>query len=521
MLLTLGLLLAPAFSAPDVEADAAVTLGWSEYRALWTGDPILGGFDLYSPAVPLDRLLIHPEASLTLRPSSAHRIRLVVDGRSMQRVTGYDDAGELIHLWTSDGQLLSDAARERLFFDEASWRWRPGGDPSVDLRVGVLPYSIAGGRLHHESWPGVRFRFDAMRRGLAPLTALARVAVTPKGSTFAALTVQHEPSAFEFVGLEASIASDPHEGIAPMIEDDLGMMVDLWGSTSDAFIDQYEDWVLQGLYGLYGHQADGIWLFSQDLDTFLSLEGSARIAHFSALGRVLAGSWMIDAAVIGGVGEVTLTGHALPADATPHQIAEASWPNEVPYEVFSLAFPVRGFAWDLGVDRLVGDHWRVAGFFQGMSGDRDLVDKALAGEPVTLFLATDHRFTRTRVFPVDVVTRGGGWSGPAGVAGHGLISTGLSVGLWWPRVAASAQLALPMATHRSPIEPCGRIYGLEGDLFVAVRATPWLSFAGEAGAFQPGTFFLDATDPNGDHPFELPIGWRIYGGLTVATPSGT
>ncbi len=514
------LALAPVLAAPVVDTSAEVTVGWSEYRALWTGDPILGGFDLYSPAVPLDRLLVHPTASVTVRPSAAHRFRLVVDGRTLQRVTLLDDAGEPVHLWTSDGQLLADATRERLFLDEASWRWRPGGDKSLDLRVGVLPYAIAGGRLHHESWPGVRLRLDAQRRGWAPLAAVARAAITPQGAGFGALTVQHEPSSFEHLGLEVSLAVDDRVGIAPMFEDDLGMQVDLWRETSDAFIDAHEDWVLDELYKHYGGQVDGVRQFSEDLETYMALGGSVRMAHVAALGRVLLGRWLLDGAVVGGFGSVTLTGRALPGDATPAEVGAADWPDGTAGEPFSLSFPTRGLAWDLGVDRLLGEHWRVAGFFQGMTGDDDLVDKAVAGEPVTMFLATDHRFTRTRVFPVDGTARGGGWSAPAGVAGHGLVSTGVSVGLAWPRVAASAQLALPLATHPSLLEPHGRIYGVEGDVFVAVRPLPWLGLSAEAGAFQPGTFFLDSSDPTANQLRELPLGWRVYTGLTVSGATG-
>ncbi len=518
MLLTAGLLLAPALAAQDVEATAEATVGWSRYDDLWTGDLILGAFQLQSPSRPFDRLLISPRASVTYRPDRAHRLRLVINPRTLQRVSYLDHQLQTQTVWTSDGELLTDAWRERFFLDEASWRWRPDGDPSIDLRVGILPYSIAGGRLLHESWPGVRFRFDAMRRGILPVAALARIAVSPTGSAFGALTLQHEPSSFEFVGLEASMTVDSTVGIAPMFEDDFGMMLELWRTTSDGFFDENQVWAENALAEAYGNDMNGIWVFYEDLQTFMDLSGTARIAHVSALSRLLVKRWMIDAAVVGGLGQVTLTGKAIPPTVNREELS-SEWPGNEFADSFELQFPVRGLAWDLAVDRLLGDHWRIAGFFQGMTGDPLLVEKATSGQPVNMFLATDHRFTRTRVFPVDVAARCGAWSAPAGVAGHGLASTGLSIGLSWPTVAASAQLALPMATHRSPIEPYGRIYGVEADLFVAVRPLSWLSFAGEAGAFKPGTFFLDDTSDDRDTLQELPIGWRVYAGVTVVTPS--
>ena len=65
-----------------------------------------------------------------------------------------------------------------------------------------------------------------------------------------------------------------------------------------------------------------------------------------------------------------------------------------------------------------------------------------------------------------------------------------------------------------------RFYGLEADLLVA--ATPWdsVQLQLEAGLFQPGTFFIDSSDPAGDHPLELPLGWRLIGALTFRGQSG-
>ena len=67
-------LAAPASVLPPVEVDARVDLSWQEYAALWVGDPLLGGFDLYSPPQPLDRLLVGPALQATLRPGAAHRV---------------------------------------------------------------------------------------------------------------------------------------------------------------------------------------------------------------------------------------------------------------------------------------------------------------------------------------------------------------------------------------------------------------------------------------------------------------
>jgi hypothetical protein len=65
-----------------------------------------------------------------------------------------------------------------------------------------------------------------------------------------------------------------------------------------------------------------------------------------------------------------------------------------------------------------------------------------------------------------------------------------------------------------------RIYGLEADLLLAASPGRHLQLQLEGGLFQPGSFFLDSTDPAGDHPFELPIGWRVIGAVTIRAPSG-
>ncbi len=518
MILLSLLLLAPSLRA-SVEADASLTAGWLEYDDLWSGDPILGGFDLASPSDPLNRWLLVPQASVTWRPGVSHRVRVRFNGRSLARVVTLDDDLAIVHVLVSDGVPVSEAWKERLFLDEASWRWRPGGDPASDLRVGILPYGIAGGRFQAESWPGLRYRLDARRRGWAPLAAELRGAATLSGSLQAAVAVRHEPSMFEHVGLELAWTRDGSQGVAPLLENDLGMLTELWADTSGDFIDTYRKYVLEGLAELYGSEADGMRAFQGDLQQFMDLHGEAELFYASAYTRLLVGPVLLDAAVIHGWGRGNLVGNKFEQGTEPGDVGPR-WYEDAPREPFEVDLELRGWAWDLAATFLTEGHWQPGLFFQGMSGEDDLVGRALAGEPVRLFLASDPAFVRTRIFPADAAARSGALDFPPGVAGYGLLTPGAWLAWDRERVGANLQLALPCATRPSPIDPHMRIYGLEADLLLV--ATPWeaLQLQLEGGVFQPGTFFIDGSNPDGDHPLELPIGWRVIGAVTIRSPSG-
>ncbi|NOY27039.1 MAG: hypothetical protein GXP62_14305 [Oligoflexia bacterium] len=512
-MLLLALCISTASAGTIAQAEASLGLGWVEYAALWTGDPILGGFDLYSPPQPLDRLLISPSAMITLRPSDSQRIRIRASGRTLSRLTTIDSNGDIQYLWASDGVPLAQAAAERLFLDEASWRWRPGGDRWLDLRLGILPWSLAGGRMLAESWPGATLRLDAARKGWAPVAVEAHASVTPTGSNTVAMAVRYEPSWLEYVGLEAAYSQDPRQGIAPLVQDDLGMLVELWRGTSGEFIDKNQDWVLSGLYDLYGQEVDGVRAFHEDLKTFVDLDGTARVLHLAASGRVMLGRTLIDAALVHARGQVALSGNGIPGELAPADIDGTSWATQTPTTPFDLRFPVSGWAWDLDLEFLLASHWRISAFFQGMTGEDELLSKALAGETVHVFLATDLAFVRTRVFPWDAALQSGAWSFPPGVAGYGLMTPGTSIDLATDHTSASFQLALPMATEPSPLEPHGQIYGLEADLFLGARAGKHTTLAADFGAFQSGTFFVD--QGGRDTLAELPIGWRLHGSITI------
>lgn len=515
-LLLLISLAAAVAAAPEVEAGLQV--GWLEYGDLWTGDPILGGFDLRSPPAPLDRLLVAPVLTATARAGTAHRFRITASGRTLSRITLLDEDLEVVHVLASDGVPVSEAWRERLFLDEASWRWRPGGDPAVDLRAGILPYAVAGNRLFVESWPGARLRWDAQRQGLAPLVAEARVADTLRGATMAALSVGHEPSLFEFVGVEAAWTRDRLGGVAPLLEQDLGMMLELWRGTSAEFFQRYPDEVLGGLYDLYGHEVDGVRMLQADLATFLDLQGTADLLHLSLLGRVVAGGLLLDGAFVLARGRATVTGWRIP-DGTPWaDVATPAWATDAPREAFTGDLDLRGHAVDLAISGLGAERWPWLVFVQGVSGDADLAQHALSGEPVTAFLATDQRFVRTRLFPVETAGTSGSLSLPPGVAGHGLLTPGLRLGRRWARVEPTLQVALPLAPEPAPLPPHGRIYGLEADLLVTAELAGGTRAFLEGGAFQPGTFFLDASSFDRDHPLELPLGWRVFAGISIAPP---
>ena len=503
-----------------MEAEASLGLAWLEYSGLWAGDPILGGFDLASPSDPLNRWLLVPEASLTWRPGVSHRVRLRADGRSLARVPTLDDELTIVHVLVSDGVPVSEAWRERLFLDEASWRWRPDGDPASDLRVGVLPYGIVGGRFQAESWPGLRYRLDARRLGWAPFALELRGASTLRGTEQAALALRHEPSMFEHLALELAWTRDDHAGVAPLLEQDLGMLTELWAATSDDFIGSYQDYVLDGLSALYGNQADGMRAFHADLQQFMGLSGSAELFYASGFARVLAGPVLLDAAVVHSWGQGRLEGHRFEDGAVPADVS-ADWYAHAPREPWSEVFEIRGWSWDLAASLLVEGAWSPGVFFQGMTGEDDVVARAAAGQPLRMFLASDPAFLRTRIFPADSAARSGALDFPPGVAGHGLLTPGAWLAWDGDPLGAHLQLALPCATRPSPLEPHRRIYGLEADLLVV--ASPWDSVRVqlEGGLFQPGTFFIDSSDVARDHPLELPIGWRVIGAVTTRGQSGS
>ncbi len=502
-----------------MEGEASLSAAWLEYDDLWSGDPHLGGFYLASPADPLDRWLLVPQASLTWRPGIAHRVRVRANGRSLARVPTINDQLEFVHVLVSDGVPVSEAWRERLFLDEASWRWRPDGDPAVDLRAGILPYGIVGGRFQAESWPGLRARLDAQRLGWFPLALELRGADTLRGTRQAALSLRHEPSMFEHLAAELAWSSDATAGVAHVLEQDLGMMTELWADTSGDFIGSYQGYVVDGLSDLYGSQADGMRAFHADLQQFIELRGSAQLLYASAFARVLVGPVLVDAAAVHARGKGSLTGYRFEDGATPSEVG-ADWYQAAPKEPWSMDLELRGWAWDLAFSVLADSRWQPGVFFLGMTGEDDLVGRAAAGEPVRMFLASDPAFVRTRIFPADSAARSGALDFPPGVAGHGLITPGAWLAWDGEHWGANLQLALPCATRPSPLEPHMHIYGLEADLLIA--ATPWeaLQLQLEGGLFQPGSFFIDASNPSADHPLELPIGWRVIAAVTIRTPSG-
>ena len=514
-MLMFALLMAVSTSraSQPVQAWASAGLYGLAYDDLWSGDLLTGGFQLTSPQDPLDWLLFAPQGSVTWRPRRAHRLRLTVNARSLQRYTTVDSELTVVHRLASDGVPLQEAWRERLFLDEASWRLRPGGDPSLDLRLGILPLSAAGGRLLVESWPAARLRLDGARKGWFPATAQGWVAVTPQGTTLATVSLLHEPSMFEHVGVEWSCTRDPHQGIAPLLREDLGMMMDLWRDTSGEFINTWQQQVEAGLYSLYGGQVDGIREFAWDLDTFLALEGQARIHHLTLLASRVLGKVSVDGALIYGFGQASLSGQALPADSAWEDVGVEDWAETAPRTPFQLEMGLRAWAWDAALSSLGDSPWRWTFFFQGMSGDPQLVRHAVDGDPVRLFLASDVDFLRTRMFPADLAARSGALTFPPGVAGHGLMTPGVQLSRDAPRWMGSLELALPMATVPSTLEPNGWIYGLEADLWLAAHLGDRCTPQAEAGLFQPGTFFLGAT--SGDTFSQvLPLGWRVILGLS-------
>ncbi len=489
------------------ELESSLELGWLEYDSLWGGDLLMGGFDLSSPPYLPDRLMLVPQVRFTLRPGEKHRFRVDLDGRTLQRYTSFDEELNLVHGLASDGVPVEEAWKERLFLDEASWRYRPRGDPSMDLRLGVLPFSISGGRFLAESWPGASFRLDAGRLGWIPLALEARGATTARGTVFCALSLLHEPSLFEELGLEISFTRDSNGGITPLLEEDLGMLTELLWDTSSGFMDAHEAWVMSGLYDLYGTSEYGVSLFYDDLKTFLDLDGSASLLHSSLLARKVLGPVFVDLALVHAGGHAEIKGNEIPDSAVPQDLGDENWASVSPREAFSLDLKVSGWAWDLAISSLRSGVWQWLVFFQGMSGDPDPVAKAINGATSTLFLATDQRFLRTALFPVDTASRTGAFSSAPGLSGFGLMTPGLSSVWTTDKCHLGLQVALPMSTSPSPLQQDydAWIYGLEGDLTLSLQpSSNWLMFV-ESGMLAPGDFLGD--------PTTLPMGWRVYAGM--------
>jgi hypothetical protein len=503
-----------------VEARASAGLAWLQYDQLWVGDPILGGFDGRSSVDPLNRVLLSPLVEGTLRQGAAHRWRLRLNGRTLQRATVLDD--DLSPTWTitSDGVPVAEAFRERAFVDEASWRWRPDEGRGVDLRVGMLPFSISGGRFLVESWPGVRVKVDAGKLGGPPLVTDLRAAVRTDGSVQAALQIRRPWSMFEHVGLEVAVVHDV-QGVAPILESDPGLLLGAFGAANAEFLSNNAAEVGAWIDETYLADDDGFGIdrFLGDAREYLDLQSRATLAYGTVSLERLVGPVLVDVALIGQIGSGTLGGRLVPGGVA-FEPPGSDWPQTAPAVPWTHPVAVRAGAFDVAVTWL-GDPIGAFGFVQGASGDPDVVSTTVSESPIGAFLAADQAFVRTRLFPVDAASRGGAWTLPPGVGGHGWLAPGGGLDLSAGPVGMRVQGAVPLATVPTclgcvPADGQGRrVYGVEGGVLAWADVGDAVRPLAEAGVFRPGGFFLDDTDPARDALSDLPTGWRIYAGLSV------
>ncbi|MEQ1568002.1 MAG: hypothetical protein ABMA64_20350, partial [Myxococcota bacterium] len=393
------------------EGWATASVGWLEAGDLWVGDALLGSFDGGSSPFLLDRALFSAAGGWTVRIGGAHRLRLRVDTRTLARSTTLDpDRGGLAHPLTSDGVPWAEAARERAFFDEASYRWRPRGDRSVDLRLGVLPFATGGGRFLVESWPGAQGSVDLGPLGGPPVVAELRAAVpTTGGALQAAARVGIEPSAFDELSIELAVVRD-RDGLAPLLETDPGLLLSTFGQANEVFLDRNLGQVVQWIDQVYLDDPYGLDAFVADAGTFLELGGPAQLWLVSAVGRTQVGRVSLDGLVTGEWGGGTVEGNRVPFDqvwVTP----PADWAVSAPRERWSKDWRVAAIAVDGAATVRIGDGW-VGGWAQAASGDPDLVSTTTDGRAIRAFVAPDQRFLRTRVFPLDAARLGGAWSFP-------------------------------------------------------------------------------------------------------------
>lgn len=506
---------AVAVAAPEAEGFATANVGWLEYRDLWVGDAVLGGFEARSSAFVADRLVLSATGELTLRPDPRYRLRIRPSTRTLRRATVWKADGTLGSVLTSDGVPIGEALRERLLLDELSARWRPLGHRAIEVEAGILPFSIASGRFLAESWPGIDVSVAAGPLGGPPLVADLRAALpTTGGIVQASARIGWEPSAFEGVSLELAVNQDA-SGLVPLVLADPGLLLSTFGRANEVFFDNNARDIVRWIDESYLDDPYGIDRFLFDAATYLDLSGTGRLWYASVLGRGKLGPISLDAATTLSWGHGTVQGNRVPA-ATRWTTPPSDWALVAPRERWSRDWQVVALAADLAASIRWRDSW-VELFFQTASGDRDLVATVSDGQPISAFVAPDQRFLRTRVFPLDAVAMGSGWSLPPGVASLGLHAVGASSGIADERGGARLSSAISSAwtgvcTGCSEGAAPRRRYGEEIDLLGWLSAGP-LAPSAELGLFFPGPFFLDDSDPARDDLGDLPIGWRLFVGI--------
>jgi hypothetical protein len=511
----LGLLAVAQAAPPSLEGWATGTVGWLEYRDLWVGDVLFGGFDARSSAFLTDRLLLSATAELTARLGEHHRLRIRPSTRTLRRETVLRPDGTLGGVLTSDGVPLEQALRERLWLDELSWRWRPRADRAVELKAGILPFSIAHGRFLAESWPGAEARLQTGPLGGPPLVADLRLALpTTGGVVQLAGKVGWEPSSFDNLSLEIAVLDDS-AGIAPLLEADPGLLLSTFGRANEHFFDAHAPEIFQWIADTYLSDPYGFDLFLADAATHMALDGRGRIGYASLLGRTQLGPLSLDAALTGSWGRGTVGGYRVP-DGSPWVTPPSDWATTTPRSRWSHDWRLGAAAADLAATLALGRGW-LEGFGQLATGEPDIVAASAEDLSVRAFLAPDQRFLRTRVFPLDAAAAGGGWSLPPGIASSGIVAVGASGGASTDLGGARLQVAVPWAWAGActgcpeGAEPRRR-YGEEVD--VLAWLTPGrLRPSAELGAFFPGPYFLDLSDPSRDDLGELPVGWRLFVGI--------
>lgn len=505
--------------AEPLEGFASASVGELQYRDLWVGDPILGGFTARSSPFFTDTLLVQGTAEVTWRKDSHHRLRIRPSTRTMRFETVLSGDGSLGHAVTSDGLPLDLAVRERLMLDEASYRWRPRGDRSIAVEAGLLPFQIAGGRLLAETWPSLAASVALAPLGGPPVEASLRAAIpTTGGVAQAAAKVAIARSSFEEIALEIAVHDDS-AGLTPLLLADPGLLLSVFGRANEPFLERNAREVAAFISDRYLADPYGIDYFLSDAATYLDLGGRGRLWYASLLGSRQVGPLSLDGALILSSGRGFVEGNRVP-DGSTWVTPPEDWAIRAPKERWTHEWRILAFASDLDVYlRLprgpLGDGFAEV-FWQMASGDPDLVATSASGGTVRAFIAPDQRFLRTRVFPVDAASIGSGLALPPGVASSGLVAAGAAAGVVGEHGGARLQFAVPFAWTGGCTSCLSgsqrRRYGEEIDLLSWAKVGP-LRPSVEWGLFFPGPFFLDPSDPQRDSVGDMPIGWRLFAGV--------
>jgi len=502
--------LATAKPLDDWQMQAGWTAGQLLFDDLWAGDLVLGGFGNRASAHPLERLVFSPWAQTSFQKGKSHRFRATVNLRTLQAIPGLSSEGGLREVWVSEGRLLSEAWKERLFMDELSWRFRPDGDPKIDFRVGILPFQAGAGRYLVESWPGVRLGLDLDRMAMLPLRAELKAAVVPEsGGVMAALSVRHEPSFFEHVGIEMAYHYDPQHGLTAIPNQDFSMVAALLGLSVRDVIRTEDQWSALYEFLAQRYLVDGdLRQARSDILQFLDMGGYGHAVYpaatFEVYWRRIRFTGLASAALGWGVAELNF----LHSDADL-QNADEDWPDQMLTRRIVQSYRMAGWAFDLLVE-VRATRWRGFGFVQGMTGDPELVRRAQKSKVTRAFLSPDQAFLRTRLFPLNHSGSGSTWTGPPGIGLYGVLTPGAGVSGSHGPLLFTFQVATPMTFSpafdgSSDERAVGRLYGTEVSAVVSGVFDGPVRPSLEGGLFFPGAFFQEDAGS-----FDSPMGWRLF-----------